>query len=120
MNGAAFGSWPVADDRGFLGMLRATDVISAIGAGHGSTTVGKLLEETTARADGDAVAHVHSDHPLGLALARMGQTRHAALPVVSRGDARLLVGIVTLPDILSAYGVERASEVLDIQGDGHA
>jgi CBS domain-containing protein len=57
--------------------------------------------------DGNAeIPHVHQDQPLGLALARMGDTGHNALPVVSRGNIREMVGIVTLVDVLKAYGVD--------------
>ena len=55
--------------------------------------------------------HVHDDQPLGLALARMGATRHTVLPVVSRANARVLLGVVTLSDILKAYGVRDARDL---------
>ena len=48
---------------------------------------------------------VHSDHPLSLALERMGAAGAEALPVVSRANRRRVEGIITLPDILTAYGV---------------
>jgi CBS domain-containing protein len=51
------------------------------------------------------------DQPLGQALARMGETRHTVLPVVSRANVRILLGIVTLPDVLNAYGVERPDQL---------
>jgi CBS domain-containing protein len=54
---------------------------------------------------------VHGDQPLGQALARMGETGHSVLPVVSRANVRLLLGLVTLPDVLKAYGVERAEQL---------
>jgi CBS domain-containing protein len=40
----------------------------------------------------------------------MGATRHTVLPVVSRANARVLLGVVTLPDILKAYGVRDAAD----------
>jgi CBS domain-containing protein len=62
---------------------------------------------------------VHPDHPLGQALARMGQTQQTALPVVSRANVRELLGIVTLTDVLAAYGVERADQLpsTELEGD---
>ena len=33
------------------------------------------------------------------------------LPVVSRANARIMLGVVTLPDILKAYGVENAEDL---------
>jgi CBS domain-containing protein len=37
----------------------------------------------------------------------MGSTGRDVLPVVSRANARQLVGVVTLADILDAYGVAK-------------
>lgn len=51
--------------------------------------------------------HVHSDQELDLALERMGANRIEILPVVNRADVHKLEGIVTLRDVLDAYGVGR-------------
>lgn len=48
---------------------------------------------------------VHVDEPLTLALERMGSAGVDTLPVVSRANARQLLGIVTLSEVLEAYGV---------------
>jgi CBS domain-containing protein len=72
-------------------------------------TIATIMKRSRGPDQDDAVIHfphVHSDQPLGLALARMGDTGHNALPVVSRANARMMVGIVTLPDVLKAYGVD--------------
>jgi chloride channel protein, CIC family len=112
VDGSAFGSWPVIDDHGFAGMVRSSDIDAAVDDGRGATTVRELLDAVDPDAGDDAaVAHVHSDHPLGLALRRMGATRHTVLPVVSRANVRTLLGIVTLPDILRAYGVDAVADV---------
>ena len=42
------------------------------------------------------------------ALERMGANRVEILPVVNRADVHKLEGIVTLQDVLDAYGVSRA------------
>jgi len=52
--------------------------------------------------------HVHPDQGLDLALERMGANRIEILPVVNRADVHKLEGIVTLRDVLDAYGVSRA------------
>ncbi|MEP6494995.1 MAG: chloride channel protein [bacterium] len=110
--GTTLGSWPVVDDRGLVGMVRISDVARALTDGRGATTIDELLDTVEPDStDDEAVPHVHSDHPLGLALTRMGATRHAVLPVVSRASVRTLLGVVTLSDILKVYGVERASDV---------
>jgi chloride channel protein, CIC family len=112
VSGKTFGSWPVVDERGLAGMIRSSDIAAAIKEGRGGETVRDLLDEVDPDAgDDDAVPHVHSDHPLGLALTRMGATRHTVLPVVSRANVRTLLGVVTLPDILRAYGVEHVSDL---------
>jgi CBS domain-containing protein len=60
---------------------------------------------------GDPVfLHVHPDHPLGLALERMGASGHKAVPVVSRADVRELLGVLTLDDILKTYGVRKPDD----------
>ena len=113
IGGSALGSWPVADDVGLLGMVRTSDIIAAASDGRGSVPVRQLLDTIT-NADHGGLPHVHGDHPLGLALARMGSTRHTVLPVVSRANVRTMLGVVTLPDILHVYGVERVDEVSDL------
>jgi CIC family chloride channel protein len=106
-------SWPVADAQGFAGMVRVTDVAEAVADGEGTITLGDLLVDMRAVAmtrTGE-FTHVHGDQPLGQALARMGDSQHSVLPVVSRANVRQLLGIVTLPDILKAYGVERPDQI---------
>jgi len=44
---------------------------------------------------------------LSLALERMGASGMNVLPVVSRANVRQLIAIVTLDEILAAYGVGR-------------
>jgi chloride channel protein, CIC family len=48
---------------------------------------------------------VHIDESLSLALERMGSAGIDILPVVSRANVREMLGLVTLPDVLSAYGI---------------
>jgi CIC family chloride channel protein len=52
--------------------------------------------------------HVHADHGLDLALERMGAKQVDILPVVNRADVHKVEGIVTLRNVLDAYGVNRA------------
>jgi CBS domain-containing protein len=49
--------------------------------------------------------HVHADHPLYVALERMGAAKLDVLPVVSRANVHHLMGVVTLQDVLNSYGV---------------
>ena len=49
--------------------------------------------------------HAHADQALDLALERMGKHQLDLLPVVNRANIHKLEGVVTLRDILDAYGV---------------
>jgi CIC family chloride channel protein len=89
-------AWPVAKD-GKLGGLLTAQLLGE--NGDSKTVVGDLLDP------GGPLIHVHLDHPLSIALERMGSAGVEALPVVSRADIRKLLGIVTLPEVLKAYGL---------------
>ena len=107
-------SWPVMDEAGLVGVLRTADIVAAAGAGHLSRTLAELLSDSVAaRAAG--AAYVHVDQPLSQVLTRMGQSGHTLLPVVSRANVRELLGIVTLADVLRAYGVERLDQLDDTE-----
>jgi CBS domain-containing protein len=55
-------------------------------------------------------AYVHPDHPLSLAMERMGAALVDTLPVVSRADIRHCYGVISLPDILAAYGIAKDAD----------
>jgi CIC family chloride channel protein len=97
-------AWPVADQQGLCGMLRATELEKASANGFPPKNVRDLLNNEPES------AHVHPDHPLSLALERMGSNGLRALPVVSRANVRQLLGIVLLDDILDFYGVNQPSD----------
>ena len=77
------------------------DIASGSGSG-GSSPATKLLKDLL---DSPDFPHLHSDHPLSMALERMGVAQVNTLPVVSRADVHKLEGIVTLHDVLVLYGV---------------
>lgn len=91
-------SWPVGDRNHLQGMIRCPQLETAP-ASH--TTVGDLV-----KADG-RYSYVHPDHPLSYALERMGAAKLDVLPVVSRANIRQMLGIVSLGDVLAAYGIAR-------------
>ena len=103
-------AWPVADQQGLYGMLRATELEKARANGFSQKNVRDLLNHEP------EIAHVHPDHTLSLALERMGSSGLRALPVVSRANVRQLLGIVLLDDILDFYGVNQPSEESEPQG----
>ena len=116
VRGSSLDSWPVADGEGLLGMVRTADITAAVAEGRGSAPVRTLIDANGASEDRKETAppHVHGDQPLAVALARMGATHHSVLPVVSRANVRTILGIVSLPDILRAFGVQGADEVPEL------
>jgi chloride channel protein, CIC family len=91
-------AWPVSGDRGLIGVLSFGKLQQAATAGSETKQLKELL-------DGDDFPHLHVDHPLSLALERMGAYQVNALPVVNRANIHKLEGIVTLKDVLALYGV---------------
>ena len=53
----------------------------------------------------DRYPYVYPDHPVSLALERMGAAGADVLPVVNRANRRHVQGVIALGDILGAYGV---------------
>lgn len=90
-------AWPVAEGERILGLFSLNDLKSAA-SNSDSTPLRDLLQA-------EAFPHLHSDHPLNMALERMGAYHINVLPVVNRGDVHKLEGIVTLHDVLAAYGI---------------
>jgi CIC family chloride channel protein len=87
----------VTDRRGVIGVLSFAQLELELAEGA-DKKVGDLV-------DALAFPHVHSDQGLDLALERMGTNQIEILPVVSRADIHKLEGVVTLADVLNAYGV---------------
>ncbi len=92
------GTWLVSDDRGLIGVLSFDKLQQSATAGPEPKRLKELM-------DGADFPHLHVDHPLSLALERMGACQVNALPVVSRANIHKLEGIVTLKDVLALYGV---------------
>ena len=93
-------TWLVTDRRGVVGVINRARLEREVEE-DGDKKLGDLL-------DAMAFPHVHPDHGLDLALERMGANQIEILPVVNRADVHKLEGIVTLRDVLDAYGVSRA------------
>jgi CIC family chloride channel protein len=91
-------AWPVSDNQGVVGVL-------SLGKLQQAATAGPVTKRLKELMDGGDFPHLHADHPLSLALERMGAFQVNALPVVSRANIHKLEGIVTLKDILALYGV---------------
>ncbi|HKH98737.1 MAG TPA: chloride channel protein [Candidatus Sulfotelmatobacter sp.] len=107
----AFRSWLVLDQkddarddlrgesgRGVIGVVKLSE-LEQEAVEHSSRQLKEIVPEKD-------FPHVHSDQGLDLALERMGANHIEVLPVVSRADVHKLEGMVTLRDVLDAYGVE--------------
>lgn len=106
-----FDAWPVADRQGLYGMLCSVELEKARADASAARNVGDLLNEQFRNNPLTLEsAHVHPDHTLSLALERMRSSGLRTLPVVSRANARQLLGIVLLEDILDFYGVHQSSD----------
>src|SRR5215471_648726 len=96
-------AWPVARSKQLLGLVSASNLESAAEDGAGYRLVSEILEPLPKdRLDAANFPHVHPDHPLDVALRRMGEMHLDVLPVVSRANVLEIVGIITLPDIMRA------------------
>ncbi len=93
-------SWPVAEENYFLGMLTTETLGCAFVDGRKEQPLKDLVETLK-------VPHLHTDHPLHLALERMSTYHLDVLPVVHRANTHKLEGVVTLPDVLNAHGINR-------------
>jgi CIC family chloride channel protein len=93
------GTWLVTDSRGVIGVISLARLERELPEG-----ANKKLAELV---DPLAFPHVHPDHGLDLALEHMGVNQLEILPVVGRANVHELKGIVTLRDVLDAYGVVR-------------
>jgi CIC family chloride channel protein len=90
----------VTDHRGVIGVITQSQM--EIEANEDS---GRILDDLMVE---PVFPHMHADQGLDLALEQMGSNQIDLLPVVSRADVHTLMGIVTLQDILDAYGVSHS------------
>jgi len=96
-------TWLVTDRRGVVGVINLDRLERELGEDEDKNEDEKLGDLM----DALVFPHVHPDQGLDLALERMGANQIEILPVVNRADVHKLEGIVTLRDVLNAYGVSR-------------
>jgi tetratricopeptide (TPR) repeat protein/CBS domain-containing protein len=97
--------WPVIEGSALLGMVSDAQLEMAIAAGHEREPVSALLSGSNGETALE-FPHIYVDDPLDTAMRRMAQHGLKTLPVVSRTDVRELRAVVSMRDILSAYGLE--------------
>ncbi|MGA2509521.1 MAG: chloride channel protein [Candidatus Acidiferrales bacterium] len=92
-------AWPVADGGGLVGVIGLARLQKAASDSEHEKPLKDFIDTAN-------LPHVHPDHPLDLALERMGRAKLDVLPVVSRANYRDMLGIVVLADILNSFGVD--------------
>ncbi len=104
---ARVNAWPVVQDHLLTGIAHLKDM--GVLDGSANRVARDIVNQP---ADGSAAKFpfIYPDQSLSLALEKMGSSGIDALPVVSRADIRQFLGVLTLPDILNAYGVMAYSE----------
>jgi CIC family chloride channel protein len=100
VSASEFTTWPVGDQRGVIGVIDVAQLEKEQLEGA-DKQLAELMDELV-------FPHVHADQGLDLALERMGANNLDVLPVVNRANVHQLDGVVTLKDVLEAYGVHRA------------
>jgi CIC family chloride channel protein len=90
----------VTDQRGVIGIVTQSQLEVEV-----DEDSARLLDDLMV---GPVFPHMHADQGLDLALERMGSNQIDILPVVSRANVHELAGIVTLQDVLTAYGVSHS------------
>ena len=100
-------AWPVMDGGRLAGTITLAQVEQEMAEGRGDRVLGELLpvDVPNPLLTSENFPHLHMDHPLDMALRRMAHSKLNVLPVVGRADIRDLKGVVSLKDILEAYGV---------------
>jgi len=92
----------VGDGRRLMGIVSQKQIEEEMAKGQ-DTCVGDLI-----RGLGQVdFPHAHPDHALHVALERMGADELDLLPVVSRADIHIPLGVVALEDVLASFGLPR-------------
>ena len=91
-------AWPVARGSRISGFITLVELERLHSWGQDQERLGDVVR-------GRSFPHVHSDEPIDHALRYMGRVALDSLPVVSRVDEHQLEGMVSVADLLRAYGV---------------
>jgi CBS domain-containing protein len=81
------------------GIVSAQQLTAALESGRPSAPIGSLLDTE--------IVHAHPDHPSETVLERLAHSC-GLLPIVSRDDAQLVMGVVTLEHIMQFIRTRRA------------
>ncbi len=91
-------AWPVARGSRLFGLVTLAELERSHEWGQDQERLGDLLR-------GRPAPHVFADQSIDHALAHMGRLGIESIPVVSRVDAQRLEGVVTVADLMRAFGL---------------
>ena len=91
-------AWPVGESRNVDGLVTSRQLEEV---GNRELCLREVLLSA------EQYPYVHADQSLAAALEEMGRAGADALPVVSRANIHELHGVVTLPQVMEAYGLAR-------------
>ena len=98
-----FHTFLVGDGRRLIGVVSLKQIERGITMDGKEKPIGDLID-SFGHSD---FPHMHSDHALYVALERMGAHGLDLLPVVSRADIHVPLGIIALEDVLASYGLSQ-------------
>jgi chloride channel protein, CIC family len=96
-----FRTFLVGDGRRLIGVITQKQIDQSVAKDGTEKCVGDIIG-SLGQAD---FPHVHPDHALYVALERMGVYELDLLPVVSRADIHVPLGVVTIEDVLASFGL---------------
>ncbi len=91
-------AWPVVRGSRLFGFVTLAELERSHEWGQDQEKLGDLLR-------GRRIPHVYADQSMDHVLAYMGRLGLESIPVVSRVDAHRLEGVVTVADLMRAYGL---------------
>ena len=94
ITGLPHSSYPVLDDRRFLGLVTQARLRRTSAEGGNEKKLESIVQ---------SCPHVFSDYPLVRAVVRMQQSDSRQLAVLDRRDNRKFVGLLTMSDIVRAH-----------------
>jgi len=99
---------PVVENGELLAMVTLAKIDEALENGWQHDRLADFLAAADPHIDLNSgnFPYVHLDDPLDMAMRRLAQSGSNVLPVVSRTNLRQLVGVVSIRDIMAAYGLE--------------
>lgn len=96
IKGTGISGFPVLNNGRLVGMISKSEIGTNYAKGNGDTIIEKLSEKKLIK--------IHPDQSLMVALHRLNKFQVSRLPVVSRINDKILLGIITAENIVCQFG----------------